>query len=733
MDFWIIVGIVFLFCALIDLPYFVMELREDKQKKQKEDRAPVRKEQPEEHRAEKMPAPDGPFTLEYHFRNRRETDLEKINADLARYELEDLELEQHSGYLATVTRTDAKTGEKTIRYWYGLDDCILRCTPAKPGEGNYYRIHTMTMDKTTWDCAERWRADNPDRAMRTMVQLSFEEVYAIIVLHHKKVQPAAVPVSKTAAPAWPQKPASPVPSREAVSIPKKFCCRPGKDTLTWRFERGTLYIEGQGRLRCGQWPELGGQWPNPERQIRHVVIGPGCTAIADYVFQNHKCLETIELPETLRTIGERAFANCSSLREITIPDSVTGIGKGAFYSCSRMEHVQLPKNLTQIHDKTFSDCYALQDVAIPDSVQYIGRYAFFHTKSINNLPSCLGAYLTRRHGGSKYRQKSGIGEYAFAAVKQIKNCVIPDRVREIPEGAFIHCDRIDSLTLPAYLLEIGEKAFYNCNGLISVVIPPRVKKIEKEAFSGCRNLASVTFPDGLAEIGEYAFQRCKSMVSMEIPAGVSSIGRGAFAETGVVNAVLPGNITYIPQKFFSKCRNLQSVVLPDELISIGSDAFEACGSLEKIRIPDKVTFIGERAFHSCVKLTSLKLPENLTELEAAAFACCPGLTEITIPSGVRCIPRSAFACCTGLTSVTIPDSVTEIEIWGFTDCTALKDLYIPSTVTRIGGCAFTGVPGIIYHGPAESWNNWGALSRNGIPTEHKPVTADELLRESKNY
>ena len=41
MDFWKIVGIVFLICTIINLPFFVIELREDKQKKQMKDPEPV--------------------------------------------------------------------------------------------------------------------------------------------------------------------------------------------------------------------------------------------------------------------------------------------------------------------------------------------------------------------------------------------------------------------------------------------------------------------------------------------------------------------------------------------------------------------------------------------------------------------------------------------------------------------------------------------------------------------
>ena len=684
--------------------------------------------------------PREPFTLEYHFKNRRETDLDQINADLAKYELSELELAEYKGYLGTVLRTYERDGEKTVRYWYGLDDCVLRCTPAKPGKGQYYRINTMTMEKTTGDCADLWRTNNPDRTMRTMVELSFPEVRAIVVLHHKKAESPVVSV-----------PASvPVPSKKTPPVRSdsktKYCCgRPGKDTLDFRYEDGTLDIEGQGRLRCGQWPWL-------TAPIRHVVIGSGCTAIGAFVFLHCRSLETIVLPDTLRTIGEKAFAYCTNLREVTIPDSVTGISKGAFDHCENLARVYLPRNLTQNHPHTFCCCVGLQDVQIPDSVHYIGTRAFYRVKSVKNLPRNLGNFGTRSPGYSK--RPYGLGEEAFAYAGLPDHIEIPDRIHTLPESVFWGCKTLVSVTLPRCLREVGESAFGSCSSLTGITLPEGVTKINRGvflgctsltgimlpkgvteigayAFSDCTNLTDIMLPEGVAEIGEYAFEQCKSLVSLELPGSVTKLGKGVFARSGIVKAVFPGNIAYIPQAFFSRCRNLQSVVLPDELIGIGRDAFEKCGSLEKIRIPDKVTFIGERAFHSCVKLTSLKLPESLTRLDPGAFACCSGLTEMVIPSGITCISRSTFVSCTGLTSVTIPDSVTEIHIWGFANCTALKDLYIPATVNFIGTSAFTDVPGIIYHGPSEGLNNWGALSLNGIPTERKPVTINQILWENK--
>ena len=63
-------------------------------------------------------------------------------------------------------------------------------------------------------------------------------------------------------------------------------------------------------------------------------------------------------------------------------------------------------------------------------------------------------------------------------------------------------------------------------------------------------------------------------------------------------------------------------------------------------------------------------------------------------------------------SLKLPYGVTRIGERAFAGCDQLKILEIPETVTQIGEDAFLDVPHIVYHGPAQSDDNWGAKKRN---------------------
>jgi len=451
------------------------------------------------------PQPTEPFTLEFHFRNRREEDLEEINRALAKYTLSDLDIVEYKGFLATVTKTDAATGAKTVRHWYGLDDCVLRCTPAKPGEAFHYQISTMTMEKTVWDCAALWRTANPGRTMRAMTELSFADAYAIIVLHHEKLEPAQAPKPVAAVPALSPAAKTPELAKQEPKLEQFGKCG---ELLTWHIAGNTLFISGSGRLNRCQ-----GDWKGWEREIRNVVIAPGCTAIGKYAFKEHGVLETIQIPDTVRTIGREAFMDCCRLKHIILPDSINGIGHGAFHYCVDLAWVHLPAKLTQISGELFRDCLSLRNLEIPRTVRSIGSDAF----NCSGIEYLVTPGLVRE-----------IGMDAFCGCRRLISVKLDAGLREIPEGCFRDCGKLASIEIPASVERIGRSAFQGCMGLKGINIPGSVSVIEQEAFFCCSDLMSVSIPDSVTEIGPGAFGYCTKLTDLVIPTSVTKIGNGAF-------------------------------------------------------------------------------------------------------------------------------------------------------------------------------------------------------------
>ena len=70
------------------------------------------------------------------------------------------------------------------------------------------------------------------------------------------------------------------------------------------------------------------------------------------------------------------FYGCSSLTSINVPDSVTSIGSFAFSGCSMLESINIPDGVTSIGSSAFSRCTSLTSITISDGVTSFGAVAF---------------------------------------------------------------------------------------------------------------------------------------------------------------------------------------------------------------------------------------------------------------------------------------------------------------------------------------------------------------------
>lgn len=227
-----------------------------------------------------------------------------------------------------------------------------------------------------------------------------------------------------------------------------------------------------------------------------------------------------------------------------------------------------------------------------------------------------------------------------------------------------------------------------------------------------------------------------SVEKVVIGHGCTVIGEGAFGRGAesiaqcwlyLTSIELPESVKIIKGGAFELCEELQHIHIPSSVEEIGSEAFAECSSLASIEIPAGVKKIGERVFLGCEKLTGIHVDPNnanYTSVDGVLFdkqmhtlVSFPDnrTGAYIIPDDVSVIGESAFFN-TYLTGIKIPDSVVRIDRTAFDTyryCRLkLSSVEIPDSVTDIGWGAFNGLKHIIYHGPAESKDNWGALSRN---------------------
>ena len=70
-----------------------------------------------------------------------------------------------------------------------------------------------------------------------------------------------------------------------------------------------------------------------------LVLNEGVEIIDSSAFQNWVKIKTLNLPSTLKRIGDRSFAGCVSLTSLTIPASVVNMEDYAFYNLTACDQV----------------------------------------------------------------------------------------------------------------------------------------------------------------------------------------------------------------------------------------------------------------------------------------------------------------------------------------------------------------------------------------------------------
>ena len=124
---------------------------------------------------------------------------------------------------------------------------------------------------------------------------------------------------------------------------------------------------------------------NIRSQITSFVFGNEVEHIPAYLCYGMNSLTTIEIPNSVTSIGSSAFSSCSSLTSVAIGNSVTSIGNSAFSDCSSLTSVTIPNSVTSIGRSAFSGCSSLTSVTIPNSVTSIGVGAFMDCSSLTSI------------------------------------------------------------------------------------------------------------------------------------------------------------------------------------------------------------------------------------------------------------------------------------------------------------------------------------------------------------
>ena len=162
------------------------------------------------------------------------------------------------------------------------------------------------------------------------------------------------------------------------------------------------------------------------------------------------------------------FYKKTTLKTLEISDSVTSIGYYAFSGCSNLSAVTIPNSVISIEDNAFSNCSNLTTLSIGNSVAYIGKYAFINCSNLSGTLIIPNSVTT-------------IGIGAFRYCTSLNSAIIGNGITELPSELFASCDNLTSVYLGNSLKSISK--FWYCPKLTNLYIfSDEVTSLEKNAI-----------------------------------------------------------------------------------------------------------------------------------------------------------------------------------------------------------------------------------------------------------
>ena len=457
------------------------------------------------------------------------------------------------------------------------------------------------------------------------------------------------------------------------------------ENLTWTLDsEKTLTVSGTGYMRFNGLNPVG-PWGHG---VKKAIIGEGVLSIDNCAFWECEDLESVQLPSTLKSIGDKAFQYCTSLKEITIPASV-----------EEMNH-------------PFINCESLQGFHVAaDNPNYCDVNGVLMSKDQTKL-----YFYPLGRPDTSYTVPSTVQsiEYcSFAHSPMLKTVTIPSTVKTIDENAFMYSNHLEQVSLSTGLERIGTCAFAYCPELKTMTIPGSVEFDYEDwhdrdycgasMFYECESLESVVFQEGVTSIPN-AFYGAENLKTVSIPSTAESMDE-SFSSCVKLEAisVANGNANFCSVNgiLFNKDRSellvypggkaADSYRIPDTVTCIGGNAFSGCTRLKTISIPASVSGVGRWAFGG------ISLKEILVDEQNAAFCSTDGVlfdkgktelirypagkvaTSYQIPGSVTSVSDGAFTYCCHLKTIAIPKGITKFTDWVFMYCDNLEDVYYTGT------------------------------------------------------
>ena len=328
--------------------------------------------------------------------------------------------------------------------------------------------------------------------------------------------------------------------------------------------------------------------------------------------------------------------------ELTYPSEVTLNGttyqvKSALFHNTTAKHVIVPEGVESCMGASSST--DMVKLTIPSTLKEIGsgfgacpsNHSYYDSGFLDTRDNATfqgyemsnpekAKYLTVKDGIVYNKEETEMLTKVPCALEK-DTLVLPDTIKEIPEGAFMSNKTVKKVVFGKNITSIGNGAFAYSN-IENVQMNDNVTVLDEYAFYYCTKLANVDLSKSLTKIDGYeTFKYTDALKHIDLKNVTELTGWYTFRQSGLEDIDLSNISNMDGVQMFSNCPRLKTVYIGkntnfESRFGIGSNYFAACGRLENYVEKEKNNnhlYVEDGKLYSSRINALVQLADNKTE------------------------------------------------------------------------------------------------------------------------
>lgn len=293
--------------------------------------------------------------------------------------------------------------------------------------------------------------------------------------------------------------------------------------------------------------------------------------------------------------------------ELTYPSEVTLNGttyqvKSALFHNTTAKHVIVPEGVESCMGASSST--DMVKLTIPSTLKEIGsgfgacpsNHSYYDSGFLDTRDNATfqgyemsnpekAKYLTVKDGIVYNKEETEMLTKVPCALEK-DTLVLPDTIKEIPEGAFMSNKTVKKVVFGKNITSIGNGAFAYSN-IENVQMNDNVTSLDEYAFYYCTKLANVDLSKSLTKIDGYeTFKYTAALKHIDLKNVKELTGWYTFLQSGLEDVDLSNVESVDGIQVFGTCYNLKTVYIGKNTdlssrLGIGCNCFAGCFKLEK--------------------------------------------------------------------------------------------------------------------------------------------------------